>query len=211
MTKDILLVDDHAMIRIAIKEYLKGSSEFNIVAEAENGKEAFDILLSQPFDLVITDINMPVVSGLELIENIKLNFPDQLVLALTMDVSEKTIRKLYALGVSGYVVKNVGQREFIEALQQIFDHKKYFSDEVFKKISEIRDQSIAAQSGTKSLSEMEQQILKLLSKHTPSRLIADKLNISPLTTELLIKNLYRKAECKSIPGLILYGIENGMI
>ena len=90
----LLLVDDHEMIRDAIKQYLVGHSNYIIVDEALNGQEAFKKLLGNSFDLVITDVHMPLSGGLELIENIRLNFPEQKVLALTMDTDPKIIRKL---------------------------------------------------------------------------------------------------------------------
>lgn len=211
--KKILLVDDHEMIREAIKHYLDGVEEFQITAEAENGKVAFQLMLERAFDLVITDINMPVVNGLELVENIRLNFPGQLILALTMEASYASIKKLSALGVQGYVLKNVRQEEFVWAIQQIFSHQPYFSQEIRKELDSIKDAEMnrLSKNAHKSLSEIEQRVLKLLMNHALQAEISRELNISPRVLDLLLKNLYRKANCKSIPGLIIYGIEKGLI
>lgn len=212
MSKSILLVDDHAMIRDAVKQYLKGNKDFKIEAEAENGKQAFDLLMSRKFDLVITDINMPVSNGLELIENIRLNFKGQLVLALTMDISPSNIRKLNALDIQGYVLKNVSPKEFVSAISQIFHHKKYFSNEVAKELNNLqrRESLKLAARQDRKMSEIERKVLEQLMVHKGHREISDSLGLSNSVLDRLIKNLYQKANCKSLPGLIVYGFENGL-
>jgi len=207
----ILLVDDHEMIRNAIKQYLVDNAKYQIVREAEHGKDAFDLLLKEAFDLVITDVHMPIAGGLELMENIRLNFPDQKVLALTMDTEPRMIRKLNNLGIDGYVLKNVRQSEFIEALDQIFDNNsKYFSSEVQQKLTELNDQE-NYKTLSLTLTESELEALQLIVKHTPHSQIIDELSIEPTEYRLLLDNLYKKSKCTSEQGLILFAIEKGLI
>ena len=206
----ILLVDDHEMIRDAIKQYLNGHTYYSITAEASNGQTAFKELMNNSFDLVITDVHMPYSGGLELIENIRLNFPDQKVLALTMDNDPKIIRKLNALNIDGYVLKNIGQKEFVIALEHIFNNTKYYSLEIRKKLSEIEEQQLL-DNDSNELSPIEKKVLDLITEQAPKDAIIRNLNIEPLTLQLLIKSLYRKTNCTSEQGLILYAIENGLI
>ncbi|MEQ8554027.1 MAG: response regulator transcription factor [Cyclobacteriaceae bacterium] len=130
--KEILLVDDHAMIREAIKLYLFGNKEFRVVDEAENGKEALEYLEKRSYDLVITDLNMPELSGMGLVNRIKTDFPDQSVIVLSMDYSSNTIKGLIAAGVKGYVV--VSQKV---CLGKKVIHGNNFSFQVIKSFDRI--------------------------------------------------------------------------
>ncbi|MEQ9219833.1 MAG: response regulator transcription factor [Cyclobacteriaceae bacterium] len=128
--KEILLVDDHAMIREAIKHYLLGNKEFRVVDEAENGKEALEYLEKRSYDLVITDLSMPELSGMGLVNRIKTDFPDQSVVVLSIDYSSNTIKGLIAAGVKGYVFKNISKKDFIRSLQVVTMGGNYFSDKL---------------------------------------------------------------------------------
>lgn len=206
----ILLVDDHEMIRNAIKQYLDDNPKYQIVREAENGKDAFDILLKESFDLVITDVHMPVAGGLELLENIRLNFPDQKVLALTMDTEPGMIQKLNSLGINGYVLKNVKQTEFVSALDQIFSNGRYFSSEVQQKLIDINDQDVNKNRPLK-LTVVELKILQLIVKQASNNQIMEELSLEPTDFKKVLDNLYQKSSCTSKQGLILFAIEKGLI
>ncbi len=205
----ILLVDDHEMIRDAIKQYLNGNSSYSIIAEAANGQDAFNKLVKASFDLVITDVHMPLSDGLELIENIRLNFPKQKVLALTMDTDPKIIRKLNALKIDGYILKNAGHSEFLLALNLIFNNQVYFSPEIQRKLNEMGQES--SPSDTNELSPIEKKVLGLMIEELPQEEISRTLNIEHHTLQLLIKSLYRKCNCKNEHGLLLFAIEKGLI
>ncbi|MEQ9305188.1 MAG: response regulator transcription factor [Marinoscillum sp.] len=209
MAKTILLVDDHKMIRDAIKQYLYDVERYVVTAEATNGQEAFEMIQQKKFDLVVTDINMPISDGLELVQNIRLNFESQLILALTMDISVVNIKKLYKLGVQGYVLKNVSPNDFIAAIDQLFHHKKYYSKEITDELKKVRRKD--ASFADSNLSKIECEVLKHLMLHTPNETICKELKLAPKVLDLLIKNLYKKSQCNSIPGLIVFGIENGLI
>ena len=206
----ILLVDDHEMIRNAIKQYLDGNQQYQIVSEAENGKEAFDKLLTLSFDLVITDVHMPVAGGLELLENIRLNFPDQKVLALTMDTEPRMIRKLNALGIHGYVLKNVRQTEFIAALDNIFSNNRYFSSEVQQQLTDFQDQDID-KAKSMEISNVELAVLQMIVKQTPHEQIMASLSLGSVEFSRIQADLFKKANCTSEQGLILFAIEKGLI
>ncbi len=128
--KEILLVDDHAMIREAIKLYLVGNEEFRVADEAENGKEALELLEQRSYDLVITDLNMPELSGMGLVNRIKKDFPEQTVMVLSMDYSSSTIKGLIAAGVKGYIFKNITREDFLNSLRVVTIGGNYFSDKM---------------------------------------------------------------------------------
>lgn len=133
--KEILLVDDHAMIRDAIKQYLSKNKEFKIVDEAGNGNVAIELMRKRQYDLVITDLSMPECNGTELIKIIKEEFPDQAVIVLSMDYDSHTVNRLVKLGIKGYLFKNVPKDEFIEALKIVSKGGLYFSKKVAEKIN----------------------------------------------------------------------------
>lgn len=206
----IILVDDHEMIRDAIKQYLNGHTLYSIESEASNGQDAFNTLLKTSFDLVITDVHMPLSSGLELIENIRLNFSDQKVLALTMDTDPKIIRKLNALNINGYILKNAGQKEFLKSLDLIFNNQIYYSPEIQQKLNEIKGQNKSIDDSNE-LSTIEKKVLRLIIEQSSHDEIIKSLDIESRTLELLIKSLYRKCNCKNEHGLLLFAIDHGLI
>lgn len=123
--KSILLVDDHKMIRDAVKQYLKGSKDFSIAAEAENGIQALERMNDQSFDIVLTDLSMPKLNGLELGKKIKASSPEQKVIALSMDFDTATIKKLFDFGFAGYMFKSISQKELIQALRIVAEGGTY--------------------------------------------------------------------------------------
>ncbi len=131
--KEILLVDDHAMIREAIKMYLHDSKEFVITGEAENGKEAYELLCSKYYDLVITDLRMPEMNGENLIKRIRSTRCNQKVMTLSMDNDPNKIKELIKMGVKGHLMKNVRKEEFINSLQVVSMGGNYFSDYILHK------------------------------------------------------------------------------
>lgn len=210
--KRILLVDDHSMIRDALKQYLDQHPTYKVVREAENGKEALSILRKETFDLIITDINMPVMNGVEFVENLKLNYPNIPILVISMQDDERSIKRMVSLGAKGFIMKNSKREEFIKALDQIVAGKSYFSTEIVKKIKSLiqRRNDNPILNGQK-LTSAEIELLKLLIKRVKPQKACEKLRITPQTFESLTKQILKKTNCKGIPGLILYAIEHDLL
>lgn len=210
--KSILLVDDHSMIRDALKQYLDQHPTYKVTREAENGREALSILRKETFDLIITDINMPVMNGVEFVENLKLNYPNIPVLVISMQDDERSIKGMISLGAKGFIMKNSKREEFIKALDQIVVGKRYFSNEIVQKAKSLiqRKQDDALLRGQK-LSSTEIELLKLLIKKENPNVACSKLKITPETFELMSKQIFQKTNCKGIPGLILYAIEHELL
>lgn len=136
--KEILIVEDHLLIREAIKIYLNKSEKYKVLGEAENGTQAFECIANQSFDLILTDLNMPITGGIELIEDIRLNFPNQLVATLSMDYDDMTIRKLFSKGVHGFFVKNVTQKNFLNGLDQIFRGELVYPNDIAEILKRLK-------------------------------------------------------------------------
>ncbi len=211
--KEVLLVDDHEMIRDAISVFFDENNSFTIKAQASNGKEALQILESYQFDLIITDINMPEMDGVEFIGHVKKSNPDQIILVLTMMNDIVKVKKLIGMGINGFLLKNSPKKELFEAVDKVLMGEDYYSKDVY----ELLISNISKRKSSKRLtyeiplSDREKEILILIASDLSNKEIADKLFISTRTVETHKGNLLQKTGCKNIAGLVMYGVEKGII
>lgn len=204
----ILLVDDHQMFLDGLRTMLSKEKDLQVVVEAKNGKEALDILAGSEVDLVITDINMPVMSGTELAKQIKKDYSNIKVLVLTMYNDREIIHEIVMTEAEGYILKNSNKKELLNAIRRIIDNGTYYSNEVISIMTENYVVRERIKDRTQELSEREKEIISLICQELTSAEIADKLFLSPLTVETHRKNILRKTNSKTIVGLIKFAIEN---
>jgi len=213
MKTTILLVDDHDMIRDAIKFYFKDDPDYEICEEAQNGLEALEILKTKKIDILLTDINMPEMNGIELMESVRQNYKDLKVLVLSMINEASYINKMIALGASGYVLKNTSKSEMRDALNKIMKGEDYYADAVYKTIVNSIARKAPKQRLTIDvpLSEREREILLLIVNEYTNQEIADKLFISTRTVESHKRNLLEKTGCKNVACLVMYAVERNIV
>jgi DNA-binding NarL/FixJ family response regulator len=210
----LLLVDDHQMLIEGIKTLLRGEPDLQVVAEANSGIAALEILGQQPIDMALLDINMPQMSGIELCAEIRRRYPHVRMLALSMFEDYSSIQAMLHAGASGYILKNTSKAELLEAVRRIAAGHTYFTPLV---ASTILDNAGApplaapAQEAAVSLSPRELEILQLIAQEFSNQEIADKLFISERTVETHRKNLFFKTQSKSVVGLIQYAIRHELI
>ncbi len=209
----LLLVDDHQIIRDGIRFYFEDDKEFVIEDEAEDGLQALKLLKEKTYDIILTDINMPEMDGVELMKNIKENYSDQKVLVLSMFNEAAYINKMIALGANGYVLKKSTKNELVEAIRKILDGNDHYSDEVYKTIIGNIAKRKPKQRLTfeTSLSNREKEILVLIANEYSNQEIADKLFISIRTVETHKRNLLDKTGCKNVAGLVMYAVEHNLV
>ncbi|NQZ75851.1 MAG: response regulator transcription factor [Ekhidna sp.] len=215
----ILLVDDHEVIRDGIKYYFENLEDrFTVTGEASNGKEALETMKEQSFDIILTDLSMPVMDGLELVKELKEHHPGQKVLVLSMIDEVKYIKHMIAEGVDGYVLKSSGEDEIINAIEKITNGDTYFSKDVTNAVVNdlARKKEIANQLSPKltyetPLTSREKEVLKLIIDQKTNQEIADLLTISIRTVETHKGNLLLKTGAKNIAGLVLYAIEKNLV
>ena len=215
MKKTILLVDDHEIVRDAFRFYFTDDTSFEIQNEACNGKEALEILATDEFDIIITDINMPEMDGVELVEEIRNREIKSKILVLTMLDGINSIKKMLSKGIHGYILKDSGKNELLKALNTILDGTNYFSEEVSMRVME----SMAGSNITPKkrltveteLTDREKEVLNLIMEEKSNQEIADQLFISIRTVEGYKNNLLTKTGCKNMVGLTMYAIENNLI
>jgi DNA-binding NarL/FixJ family response regulator len=213
----VLIVDDHKIIRDGIKSLLQDVENIKILGEASNGLEAIEFFKNQPTDVVIMDIRMPEMSGIETTKYLTENYPGVKVLALTMHDEEAFIYKMLNAGASGYLLKNVGKEEFVTAINKIYKGENYFSlDMATKMITNMmfakpNDTAEHVEDDDMQLTKREIEVIKLIAEGLTSQDIADKLFISPRTVDTHRRNLLQKLNVKNTAELIKFAIKHNIV
>ncbi len=211
-TTHILIADDHQMVIDGIKSMLSHNKEYQVVAEANNGQAAFDLIASNPerIKLLLTDISMPLLSGTELCKMVKAQFPHIQVLVLSMYNNVTAVKEAVMAEADGYILKNSGKEELLNALYRITNDGTFFSQDIVPIIySQYQKQKIQDEE-LNMLSPREKEVLSLIVKELTSEEIAEKLFISKKTVDNHRQNLFVKCNCKSTVGLVKYAIKHGI-
>ncbi|PWS32438.1 response regulator [Pedobacter paludis] len=203
----LFIVDDHQLVIDGIQSLLNNENSYRVVGYCNRPLDALNQLEVTPTDILLTDINMPDMSGVELTRLVKKRFPTIKVLALSMFGDKQVIREMIEAGISGYILKNTGKQELLYALSQIINGHTYFSEEVTAELMKMPTH----QNGTGALTNREIEIIRLIEKELSNKQIADKLFISERTVETHRKNIFRKTSTQSVIGLLKYGYEHKII
>ena len=205
---NLLLVDDHNMVREGLKSIFENDEKYNVAAEATNGVEALHTLKNTKVDVILTDISMPQMDGVEFTKAVKKDYPDQRIIALTMLGESQHIKHMLKAGVSGYLLKNCGSTELKKAITRVMEGETYYSPEVSQIIlNDLSGKKQARMATEFELSERELEVLHLIIKEYTNQEIADTLFISPRTVDAHKRNLLDKTGSKNIAGLVLYAVE----
>lgn len=210
---NILLVDDHDIVRDGIRSLLDNEIGFNIVAEAENGIQAIEACNQHDIHLIVMDISMPEMNGIEATEKIKDEYPDIKILALTMMDEDEHIRNMIKAGASGYILKSSDKNEFIDAITTILDGRHYFSEDTTKRVMMDLVQSSTKQDepDPSQITPREKEVLELIVKEYTNQQIADELHISIRTVDAHRRHLLEKTEAKNTAGLVTYAIRHELV
>jgi len=209
----IVIADDHHILLDGLKAMLQKHKDIEIAGLYSNGHDLFDDLRNTNPDIAIVDINMPGLNGHELTLKIKEFYPHIHIITLSMHDDAAHIMEMIEAGVSGYLLKNVNDKDLVEAIHAVYNGKLYFSSEVSEKITSmvINQQRKLSQPKEAQLTERELEILKLIADEYSNADIAKTLFISERTVETHRKNMLRKTNNKSIVGLLKYAIENQLL
>jgi DNA-binding NarL/FixJ family response regulator len=207
LTINVVLVDDHQMLIDGIKALLKKEKNINFVGTANNGNDALKLIEQLKPNLVITDINMPQMSGIELTKIIKKNFPETKVLVLTMFNEKAIISEILASEAEGYILKNTGREELVKAINKIACNGTFFSSEVIETLMKEVKKEAKQDKETAQLTPREIEIIKLIVEEYSTVEIAEKLFISPRTVDTHRKHILEKTQSKTVVGLIKYAFE----
>jgi DNA-binding NarL/FixJ family response regulator len=214
MPTKIVLVDDHVLLRKGLADLVRNQG-YSVLFEAGNGKEFSEKLQKENLpDLVLLDINMPVMDGYETALWIKRNHPDIKVLALSMHDDENAVIRMLKNGARGYILKDTEPSELKTAIDAILQKGFYYSEMVTGRlvhsISGMDDESNTSQQ-LLHLTEREIEFLKLTCSEMTYKEIADKMYLSPRTVDGYRDTLFQKLEIKTRTGLVIYAIKNGIV
>jgi DNA-binding NarL/FixJ family response regulator len=209
----IAIVDDHEIVRDGIKILLEDEPGIDIIFEAENGKKAVNLCSSNVPDIVIMDITMPEMDGIEATKIIKDANSDIKILALTMLSEDQHIRRMIKAGASGYILKSSGKEELLKAIKKIMNGQHYFSDDATQAIlKELVSPEVKSsrQSEQVHITDREMEVLKLIVDEFTNQEIADKLFVSVRTVDAHRRNLLQKTGAKNTAGLVKYAIKSNV-
>jgi len=207
---NVLLTDDHQIIIDGLKSLLKNSEEINVSAEANNGREALLILGILSVDVVLMDIDMPVMNGIEALKEIRKQYRDVKVIILSMHNEAGMIKNLIELGANGYLLKSCTQDELIGAITKVATGHSFFSTDVTLALLNPAGTSNPDKKN-ELLTDRETEILKLIAAGFSNKEIGDQLFISHRTVDTHRTNLMKKLDVNNIAGLISYAIKNGIV
>ena len=207
----LLLVDDHEIFLQGLEQLLSGSAEIEIIGTALDGLEAFEFIEDNQPDILLTDLNMPRMNGIELVKKVKSNFPEIKVLVLTMHNDRPTISEIMMAEAEGYVLKNSSKKELIKAIDRIQEGGTYYSNEVMSILLEKIQKEQKKLEAKHLLTARELEILGLIAQEKSSQEIANDLFISVRTVDTHRKNLLTKAETHTVIGLLKFGIHHGLV
>lgn len=213
MSVNILLVDDHKIMRDGIKAIITESGEYTVVAEASDGVEALDYLAENDVDIIVIDINMPNLDGVECTKAIKRRNAATKVLAMSMYVDEQHIVNMLKAGANGYISKDAGKQVLLEALETINEGEAYHGAEITKVImsefSKTKEEKMR-ENPVSFLTSRERDVLKLIVEEKSNYEIADELHISIRTVDAHRRNLLQKTGVKNAVGLTKFALKHGI-
>lgn len=210
----ILIAEDHTILREGLRALLSAEPDFEVVGEAADGRDAIQGVQDMNPDLVLMDLSMPRMNGLEAIRELKKQNPDTKVVALTVHKTEEFIIATLKAGAEGYVLKDATNAELVSAIRNVSQGKRYLSPGVSQTVIEgyldARNISETKSAGD-VLTKREREILKLIAEGYKNREIAEDLCISPKTVEKHRSNLMKKLDLHSASALTAYAIERGLV
>ena len=204
----IYIVDDHQMLIDGLKALLSGEAHLSVIGQNTLPKIAAKEIKELCPDIVLTDINMPEMDGIELTKEIKKINPNIKVIALSMFGERETISDMLKAGVSAYILKNTGKQELLNAIEKVANGQTFFSDEVNE---EMMKTSQTNDTKEITLSSREIEVVELIAKEYTNAKIAEALFISERTVETHRKNIFRKTDTKSVIGLLKYCVDKRII
>ncbi len=201
----LVLADDHPLIREGFKSLLSKSVKFEIVGEAENGRELVDVAKKLQPDVILTDVTMPFMTGLEAIEQLAKEYPLMKFIVLTMHEEREYIMNALKIGASGYLLKNIEWHDLERAINSVYEGGKFFSPIVTNILAESVIKSETPEPG--EITPREKEVLDLVALGNSTKQVADRLGISIRTVESHRINMLKKMRVSNTAELIRKAIE----
>jgi len=208
----VLLADDHALVRAGIRALLEGLEGVAVVAEAGSGGEVLELARKHRPDVVLLDISMPGIGGLEASAQLKQELPEVRVVMLSMHANEEYVLQALRAGAVGYMLKDSATAELELALQAVMQGETYLSPPISKQVVEGYVQRVGAeQPAADHLTPRQRQVLQLIAEGLSTKEIAYRLELSVKTVETHRAQLMERLQIRDIAGLVKYAIRNGLV
>jgi DNA-binding NarL/FixJ family response regulator len=209
----IAIADDQLLFRQGLIALIKDYEELDVVIEAADGKDLLDQLKKKKVDLVITDLEMPVMDGIEATESIRNKYPDVKILALTMHDEDSFVVHLIEKGANGFLLKDYDIELIIDAIYAVIENGYYFNDRVSRAMVKglVKAKKIIPKFKNIQLTKREIEVIELLCKEYSNKEIAEKLYVSPRTIDGHRERVMRKVGAKNIAGIIMYAVKNNLV
>jgi len=210
----ILLADDHQLMRSGVRLMLERESDLSVVGEASDGREAVSLAKTLKPDVVVMDIGMPNLNGIEAAHQMTQENPEQAIVIVSMHSDESYVLRALKAGARGYLLKDSAEADLIKAVHVVYAGKSFFSPAVSKVLLDDYVRKLkrsGAEDAYDLLTPREREVLQLIAEGKSNKDIANLLNLSVYTVESHRSNLMEKLNLKGLPELILYAVRRGII
>ena len=207
---DILIVDDHKLFREGVELVLKGFDNIGSIVHASDGIEFLELLKNYKPSVVLMDINMPEMDGVQATTKAKKIYPELKIIALSVLCETEYYNQMTNAGVSGFILKNTDSSELLRAINAVTNNQQYFSQELLQKVVNTKTEQNKTIE-VASLTKRELEIVVLIAKGLSNIEISEKIFISKRTVERHKSNIYTKINCKSSIDIMMFAVKNGLI
>lgn len=207
----ILIADDHEVVRKGARSLLESRPDWEVCGEAGDGREAVEMSLAETPDLVLMDIGMPRLNGLEAARQISSVCPQVRILILTIHGSEQVVREALAVGARGFLLKTDLGRELVTAIETLQRDRTYFTPQIAELTLTQHRREVPSMSLRGRLTPREREVVQLLAEGKTSKEVAVTLELSVKTAETHRTNIMRKLDLHSVADLTLYAVRNGLV
>ncbi|MEM4234963.1 MAG: response regulator transcription factor [Candidatus Methanomethylicaceae archaeon] len=207
----VLIVDDHEIVLQGLKFYLSTQSDIEVVGTAQTGEEAIKLAVEFQPNVIIMDLVMPGMDGIEAAREIKNQMPDIAILALTSFVDQKKVLDALNAGVSGYVTKNTGSKDFVAAIKSVANGEIFLSTQAAKYLAQYMQQQSTLKGELDKLTEREIEIVRLVAQGLNNKEIALRLDISIKTVKTHISNILQKLNLDNRTQIALFALRHNLI
>jgi DNA-binding NarL/FixJ family response regulator len=208
----VILADDHTIVRSGLRALLASAKDIEVVAEAGNGRDALELVEKHRPDVVVTDITMPGMTGLDLVARLKKDLPDTRMIILSMHSNEEYVWQALRAGALGYLLKDAGTTELEQAIRTVARGETYLSSVISKQVIADYVLRAAPESGPlDQLTPRQREILKLVAEGNSTKEIAHLLKVSVKTVETHRAQLMERLNIHDVPGLVRFAIHIGLV
>lgn len=208
---NIAIIDDHKMVREGLRQLLEFEGDINVIAEAGDGEEGYKVIKNDKPDVVLLDINMPVMNGLELLKKIRMENDKTRILILTIHNEVEYLSKAVEIGVNGYVLKDSESSELKKAIQAVNRGECYIQPSIAPLLLEASNKEDKQDDTIGVLSSREHEVLKLIAEGLFNKEIAYKLSISEKTVKNHVSNIFKKIGVSDRTQAAVYAIKNNIV